>query len=593
MNLVNFYNDRIASFRQRAGHLQRKENRISLARLVTFVLSLVLFFLLFQTSTLAAIAAASAGIVVFAVLVRQYNDTERKKNYFNHLVDINILELKSLGGDSKGFADGASFIDRDHPNSYDLDLFGPASVFQFLNRTTSQPGAGMLAEWLMIPADIETIKMRQEAIKELQPEIEWRQQIMTLGFFSRQSLDNPGELLSWIGQMNEFSHKKVRTVVLGLSTLTMIMLGFVINGWPASSLLPVLLVNFIFYFIQGKNINRLHQRVSKSDELAQTYAGIIGLLEDKKFGSEKLLSLQHHFKTSPTASAEIKKLSRWVSRLDSRLNIMVSIPLNLFFFWDIHCCLALENWKTRNAVKVSRWIESMAEFEVLNSISNTAFNNPEWVFPSVIKEYFTFSAINLGHPLIPSIRRITNNIDISGDERILIVTGSNMSGKSTFLRTCGVNAVLALAGAPVCATSLRMTHAEVFSSMRISDSLEDNTSSFYAELKRLAAIIRKAEQDPNVFLLLDEILRGTNSNDRYAGSVALVKQLSGYRTAVIIATHDLKLAGLEKELPGQIHNYHFDVKVDGEELYFDYKLMQGICTSMNASILMKKMGIRI
>ena len=213
--------------------------------------------------------------------------------------------------------------------------------------------------------------------------------------------------------------------------------------------------------------------------------------------------------------------------------------------------------------------------------------------PEIVSGYFTIQAKNAGHPLIPDHRRILNDIDINGSGRIVIVTGSNMSGKSTFLRTCGVNAVLALAGAPVCATSFTLSHVQVISSMRISDSLEDNTSSFYAELKKLATIIQKAGKHREVFILLDEILRGTNSNDRFTGSVALIRQLIGYDTVAMVATHDLKLADLEKEIPGNIDNYHFDVKIDKEELYFDFKLNPGVCKSMNASILMKKMGIRI
>ncbi len=213
--------------------------------------------------------------------------------------------------------------------------------------------------------------------------------------------------------------------------------------------------------------------------------------------------------------------------------------------------------------------------------------------PKVTQEYFELEAKDMGHPLIPEERRVCNSITISSGGKTVLVTGSNMSGKSTFLRTCGVNIVLALAGAPVCAAAFTVSHVQVFSSMRISDSLEDNTSSFYAELKRLAAIIKEAEHNPRLFLLLDEILRGTNSNDRYIGSVALIRQLIGYETVSVVATHDLKLADLAEELPEKIDNYHFDVKIDGEELYFDYQLNPGICTSMNASILMKKMGIKI
>jgi DNA mismatch repair ATPase MutS len=235
----------------------------------------------------------------------------------------------------------------------------------------------------------------------------------------------------------------------------------------------------------------------------------------------------------------------------------------------------------------------MAEFEALASLANMAFNNPGWVYPQVTEDYFVFRAEDMGHPLIPANRRINNSFATEGAEKAIIVTGSNMSGKSTFLRTCGVNAVLAFAGAPVCASAFTISLVRLHSSMRISDSLEENISSFYAELRRLRAIISGAESDPKVFLLLDEILRGTNSDDRYTGSVALIKQLTGYGAVAMVATHDLRLAGMEQELPQAIENYHFDVKVNDEELFFDYLLTPGICSSFNASLLMKKMGIKV
>jgi hypothetical protein len=418
---------------------------------------------------------------------------------------------------------------------------------------------------------------------------------MTLGYTNNDAGNDPRALLKWINSEDFFPNQpRLKIITYGLVALGLLTtLLVIILSLPAVLLLPVFAINFIFYFSQGQKISRLHEQVSKSAEMLQAYAATIGLIENESFAAEKLRILQHVFKQDLPVSAQIKRLSKIVSRLDTRLNIMVSFPLNLFFFWDIHCCLALEKWKKDHVSDVSRWFTAMAEFEVLSSFANMAHNNPEWIMPKVIPGYFTLDAINAGHPLIPAHRRIYNSIKINQSGKTILVTGSNMSGKSTFLRTCGVNAVLALAGSPVCASSFTISHVQVFSSMRISDSLEDNTSSFYAELKRLAAIIKEAEHNPRLFLLLDEILRGTNSNDRYTGSVALIKQLIGYDTVAIVATHDLKLADLAGELPNKIDNYHFDVKIDGEELYFDYTLTPGICTSMNASILMKKMGIRV
>jgi DNA mismatch repair ATPase MutS len=574
--------------------LQQTEDRLSMGRLISFLLIFLLFFALYRYSQLLAIMAAVSSLVTFGWLVIQYAQTEKQKNYARYLAEINTLEFRAMAGNNSQYADGHEFMDRDHPNSYDLDLFGHASVFQFINRTTSMPGARLLASWLNHPAGIKEIKTRQEAVLELSPEIEWRQRFMTLGHFNRQALNNPGELLSWTQRENLFRNvSRLKSTVFGLSGLSLGVIIMVIISWPAAMLLVVALINAVVYFRQGKKINMIHQQVSKSSGLIQTYAEMILAIEEKEFRTGKLISLQQQFKSDPTASLSIKELSKLVNRLDTRLNILVSLPLNLFFFWDIHCCLALEKWKNRHADEIERWFSAMAEFEVLNSLANMAFNNPGWVMPEILQGFFTFRAENMGHMLIPGERRILNNLRIEKENSMLIVTGSNMSGKSTFLRTCGVNAVVALAGGPVCATSFTLSHVQVHSSMRISDSLEDNTSSFYAELKRLATIIHHAENDPRVFLLLDEILRGTNSNDRYTGSVALIRQLSDYGTVAIVATHDLKLAEMEKVIPGHIENYHFDVKVEGEELYFDYKLTPGVCTSLNASILMKKMGIRL
>jgi DNA mismatch repair ATPase MutS len=242
---------------------------------------------------------------------------------------------------------------------------------------------------------------------------------------------------------------------------------------------------------------------------------------------------------------------------------------------------------------VQQWFDAMAEFEALSSLATTGFNNPDWTTPVITPTHFTLKAMNAGHPLIPENRRVNNSLVVDGTGKIVLVTGSNMSGKSTFQRTCGVNMVLAMTGSPVCATSFEMSPVTIFTSMRIADSLEENTSSFYAELKRLAAIIKSVENGDKVFLLLDEILRGTNSNDRHIGSVALIRQLIANNAVGIVATHDLDLSKMANEYPNGIENYNFDVKIENDELYFDYKINAGICKSLNASILMKKMGIHI
>jgi|WetSurMetagenome_2_1015567.scaffolds.fasta_scaffold17741_3 Flp pilus assembly protein TadB len=594
MTTKAYYKERTDHFRQKAEALQKKENQLSLARLISFLSGIVIFFGLISITIQGAIFGLLGGLVVFAWLVKQYAKNEKAKNTFRYLEEINHKEEQCLHGNYFEYPDGSQYVDAGHPYSYDLDIFGHASLFQYINRTTSKPAADLLAEWLKTPGSFGEISKRQQAVKELMPMMDWRQELITLGYESSAAAKDPREIMHWAKSRNFFlSRSYVKMVALVLSGLSLTTTVLVIAGFPVALLAIVLVVNFFYYFTQAKLISQLHNQVGKSSDMLNLYASTIRMIENRNFESEKLRVLQDIFVKGKPVSAQIGQLAKIAGRLDVRLNVMVSIPLNLFFFWDIHCCYMLEQWKTEHATDISRWFAAMAEFEVISSLSNMAYNNPEWVMPVVVPDYFVLEALDAGHPLIPVIHRITSTLTIDHNGKAVIVTGSNMSGKSTFLRTCGVNAVLALAGAPVCASSFKISHVHLFSSMRISDSLEDNTSSFYAELKKLAAMIKHAAGNQKVFLLLDEILRGTNSNDRYTGSVALIRQLIRYGTVTIIATHDLKLADMEAQLPGQIDNYHFDVKIDGDELYFDYKLTPGICQSLNASILMKKMGIEI
>lgn len=594
MEVEETYKSRVKTFKEEAEKLQKTANRLSLARLAVFVGGLILFVSLSSVSVFTAVTVLIVSLVVFGWLVIRHHNAEKKRTFFKRLENINDLELKCLEGDFSGYRTGAEYHDRDHPYSYDLDIFGKSSLFQYICRTTSKPASDLLAGYLKQPASIEETTRRQEGVAELKPMIEWRQKMMTYGYSCEAAVSDPHALEQWMQSDDYFAKPmNLRIISLILSALTLTTIILVVTGLPASLLAPVLAINFIYYFVQNKKITKLHLQVSRSSDLLKTYASIIGLMENEKFSSSKLTELQSVLYGETSASESIRRLSKLVSNLDSRLNVLVSIPLNLLFFNDIHCCLALEGWKRDHSGCTPCWFASMAEFEVISSVANMAFNNPDWVMPRIVPEYFTFRAEDAGHPLIPYSRRINNDIEISGDGKAVLVTGSNMSGKSTFLRTCGVNTILALAGAPVCAKSFAISHMNVYSSMRIADSLEENISSFYAELRRLHSIITVAENDPKVFLLLDEILRGTNSNDRYTGSVALIKQLTGYGSVAMVATHDLRLTQLTEELPDRIDNYHFDVKVSGEELFFDYKLTPGVCASFNATLLMKKMGIRV
>jgi hypothetical protein len=588
------YQSREAEFSASAERLRKLAEKLSMARLAAFAGGLVLFAVLLSLSVIAAVVTLTAALLMFAWLVTKHETTEKSRKRYLRLAEINRLELKCLEGDFSGFKTGEEYAERDHPYSYDLDIFGKASLFQYICRTTSRPASDRLAGYLKHPAALEEILLRQETVAELKPLTDWRQELMTLGYLNAGAGNDPAPLMQWLRSDDLFRKTGREKMITGsLSLFALAAVIAVIAGLPAGILAPVLGVNFIFYFTRLKRISKLQEQVSRSSDLLKAYSTIIRLIEGGHFTSPLLQKIQSAFRNEIAASDHIRQLSKLVGRLDWRLNMLISAPLNLLFFTDIHFCLALERWKRGHAYRIPVWFAAMADFEVLASLGNMAFNNPEWVFPKVTEDYFVFSAQKMGHPLIPAGRRISNDFTAEGAGKAIIVTGSNMSGKSTFLRTCGVNAVLAFTGAPVCASAFTVSLVRLHSSMRISDSLDENISSFYAELRRLRAIISGAESDPKVFLLLDEILRGTNSDDRYTGSVALLRQLTGYGSVVMVATHDLRLAGLQEELPQSIENYHFDVKVNGEELFFDYRLTPGICSSFNASLLMKKMGIRV
>jgi DNA mismatch repair ATPase MutS len=303
--------------------------------------------------------------------------------------------------------------------------------------------------------------------------------------------------------------------------------------------------------------------------------------------------LQNRLKPTGYASASVSigDFNNILKRFDFRLNLLVSAFVNPFLLWDLRQMISLNGWKKRNQAHLHEWIEVIAEVEVLISLASLVYNEPGWCFPEVDERYFHFRAEDMGHPLIPVATRVTNDFVLEGTGKIALVTGSNMAGKSTFLRTLGINTVLAGMGAPVCARRMNLCELKLISSMRVADNLAENTSTFYAELKKLQYVIESVNRKDPVFILLDEVLRGTNSTDRHKGSQALLRQLLQSGTVAVMATHDTGLALSESAANESVFNYHFEGKIIQDELYFDYKIKKGVCESLNATTLMKKIGI--
>ncbi len=540
-----------------------------------------------------------AVVLLIAVFIRLvYKDLANKEaiKHVENLLAVNDSEMRALEGDYFQFPDGAEHLPKDHLYAADIDIFGHASLFQFINRTNSEMGAECLSGWLLQPAEPSVIVARQEAVKELSAKMQWRQELQAVGRETSLKRSTLTRLRSWVNEPTLFLQFKpwawLRIV------LPVISVGVLVGNIAGVIPLNILYLSLFLFAVLAYQLNKLiaplHDRLSKMVEELETLSRSVALAEDEGFETALLQSLKNNYVVKDhKASLVIGEVKQLLERLDIRYNVVISAPLNLLLLWNLQQVLELEKWKKAHAADIEKWFDTLAVLESLSSLANVHFNQPGWCFPQLADKYFSIEAEELGHPLITESKRVNNYINIKQHAQLMLVTGSNMAGKSTYLRSVGINVVLAMAGAPVCAKSFRISPVQLVSSMRIADNLEESTSTFYAELKKLKTVIDKVNRREHVFILLDEILRGTNSLDRHTGSVALIRQLIRQETAGIIATHDLALADIKQEFPGNILNFHFDAQIEKEELYFDYKLKPGVCKSLNASILMKKIGIEL
>lgn len=595
MDIISIYKNRIEKFLALEKKHEIKGKRFPLIRLSIVASGLIFFYIFFSQNIFLSLVVLLLFICLFAYFAISDINNSKKKQYFKTLKSINENEIKCINGIYETFPNGDEYKDNRHFYTSDLDVFGNFSIFQYINRATFKISNHTIAAWLKTPAAMGEIRLRQEAVKELAAKIDWRQNIYALGLKQNTLENDPVCLLDWLRDPAVFLHKRkliLACKILPVLSIVSLILSFIFL--PNVIVIAFVIIQMFIINSVKKEVEIIHDKVSRNVNLLNGYAALIESIEKEKFVSIKLIQLVKNFNIDAVCAHDtLKFLSGILNKLDYRYNVIVHFFLNTFLFWDIHQIIRLEKWKTKNSVRVEKWFASIGELEALSSLANMSFNNPEWTFPDLAEDKLIVSAKAMGHPLIIEKTRVCNSLYIEDKSKILLVTGSNMSGKSTFLRTVGINIVLAMTGSVVCAKEFFVSPLKVFTSMRIVDSLEENTSSFYAELKRLEAIIKCVEKEENVFLLLDEILRGTNSNDRHLGSMAFIKQLIKYKAVGIVATHDIGLSELGAQLPGNIENCNFDVKIENEELFFDYKLNKGVCTSLNATILMKKIGIEI
>ncbi|MBV1925379.1 MAG: DNA mismatch repair protein MutS, partial [Dokdonia sp.] len=500
----------------------------------------------------------------------------------------NQTELKVLERDFHELPDGKKYL---HPvdfYSQDIDLFGRGSFFQYANRTALEPGAQVLAN-LFTSNNIEAIPEKQKAIQELAELPAWRQRFSAIASLVATEVSSE-TVVNWLKEYQTFTPKKAKigTRIFSLISIIAFVLYFTdfIPGW---SVFAVFMTGLLISGRFLKNVSSLSNLTGEAQSTFDQYHKLLAEIEGQEFSSSLLSRKRETVITdAQSASSILRTFSKHLDALDQRNNILIGIIANGFFLRDIAISSDIEQWIVKHKNEVGVWFEAIAFFDAYNSLGNYAFNHPTHSYPTITENENTLLSKGASHPLLNPEVAIKNDFSI-GKEQFFIITGANMAGKSTFLRTVALHIVMGNLGLPVCADAASYTPVKLITSMRTTDSLTDDESYFFSELKRLKFIVDEIQTD-RYFIILDEILKGTNSTDKAIGSRKFVDKLVRSKATGIIATHDLSLCAAADEMP-QVENHFFDARIENDELYFDYTFKPGICQNMNASFLLKKMEI--
>jgi len=587
-NPLEYYNHHLEKYQTKVKSLYGTMATLSILRLVVFVAAGFGIYFFFEEWQI-AVPIGVLGVIIFLYLLSKYTDVKRQRDFNKALVTLNEDEIKIASGDFHDRYEGLEFQDPKHFYSLDIDLFGRGSFFQFMNRTTINEGTQDLAKALKAN-NVDAIVSRQDAIKELSSKPQWRQ------YYSATSnlvqVETPAKhIIAWLQSHKSFLPKVMSWLPLVFSLVTAVFLVLIVLG-VLSNQAVIGYWLFLGLGITGAYMKKIGVLASKTDKVRDTfrqYAHLLDLIENEIFSSELLQEKQRKIQSGDKKASDIfKTFSRSLDALDNRNNIIGAIFGNGYFLTDVKNSYRIEKWIEQHAHKVSDWFEVVSFFDAYNALGNYAYNHPDFVFPNIVNDKHVMKAEGLGHPLLKPEKRVDSDLTMD-NEQFFIVTGANMAGKSTFLRTVSLHIVMANIGLPVCATSSQYAPVKLITSMRTSDSLTDDSSYFFSELTRLKFIV-DAIQKESYFIVLDEILKGTNSTDKAIGSKKFVEKLVASNATGIIATHDLSLCEISNTLD-DVKNYYFDAEIINDELHFDYTLKQGVCQNMNASFLLKKMEI--
>lgn len=529
---------------------------------------------------------------VFIALMVRHERVVRRRDRARRLLAFYEAGLRRVEGRWAGTGvDGARFVDPKHPYAIDLDVFGRGSLFELLCTARTRAGEDCLAAWLLAPSDAEAIRARQEAVAELRPNAALRRDLALLGEDVRVGID-PAALAAWGAQPPRLPSGIWRVVAAALTLGTLVGLALWALGYGYYVAVVFLIAGRVLEWRLGAGVKRVVQTVERPARDLRLMAELLARLETETFDAPLLKQLQGAFRKDGAASVQVERLQAILGYLAARANPLLA-PVLAALLWTTHWAYAIETWRARNGAYLAEWLRAIGEIEALCALSAYAYENPEDPFPKIIEGDVVFEAASLAHPLLPTGQAVSNDIALNKGARLYLVSGSNMSGKSTFLRTIGVNAVLALAGAPVRARSLRLSVLHLGASIRTQDSLEGGISRFYAEILRLRQIVGIGADNPPLLFLLDEILHGTNSHDRRLGASAVARALVGSGAIGLLTTHDLALAQLADDPTLGAANVHFEDQLTDGQMSFDYHLRPGVVAKSNAIALMRAVGLDV
>lgn len=590
---IAFYQKKLETLSRDLSVSKKKRNLVSIVLIAFFIALAVSIYSYFTNErTTFVIILPIVSLIGFIILSRIDSRFLGKIDVLKALIECNQKELDYLNGNFSNLEKGEAFNDPNHPYSNDLDIFGEESIFQVINRCITPNGTTCMAESLLNPClDKTTIEDRQEATGELIHKVDWYQKFLVSGNHRQITRTTEQLIQQWKKLDSFFRTKGPKRLIYGSNIILFLLILF---GLFESRFIGIAIIWFLgqlmVALLYSSRINKLNMELGKFITAVGNYTYLAKVIHEEHFSSRLLVKIEKELFSDRNALAAFSALNNIQNGFEGRANLLITILLDGLYLNDLHLVLRLEKWKEKHVNDIDLWISAINQMEVLVSMANFRFNHPEYALPKPDGKSIV-EAVSLGHPLLNAEQMVTNNFHTEKLNELYIVTGANMAGKSTFLRSVGVNMVLALSGNVVCAERFSFTPIQLFTSMRTTDNLAKGTSYFHAELLRLKALIDQVSNDHPHFIILDEMLKGTNSKDKLNGSIKFLNRLLSLPVSGLVATHDLALGKLSEENPQHYFNICFEIEHTDSEIIYDYKLKKGVSQNMNASILMEQLGL--